>query len=66
MRRSLVVVVLSVFALTLLSACGDGENPTSSNPPAAPDGGSHDDHGESMMRFMIEYVSKTVRVGVWS
>ena len=47
MRRSLVVVVLSVFALTLLSACGDGENATSSNPPAAPDGGSHDDHGES-------------------
>lgn len=47
MRRSLVVVVLSVFALTLLSACGGGENATSSNPPAAPNGGGHDDHGES-------------------
>ena len=47
MRRSLVVVVvLSVFALTILSACGDGENATSSNPPVA-DGESHDDHGES-------------------
>ena len=47
MRRSLVVVVLSVFALTLLSACGGGENATSSNPPPAPNGGGHDDHGES-------------------
>ena len=46
MRRSL-VVVLSVFALTVVSACGDGEEATSSNPPAAPDGGGHDDHGES-------------------
>ena len=46
MRRSL-VVVLSVFALTLLSACGGGENATSSNPPPAPNGGGHDDHGES-------------------
>ncbi len=48
MRRSLVVVVvLSLFALTVVSACGDGEEATSSNPPAAPDGGGHDDHGES-------------------
>ena len=48
MRRSLVVVVLSLFALTLLSACGDGEDATSSNPATvAPDGGGHDDHGES-------------------
>ena len=47
MRRSL-VVVLSVFALTVVSACGDGEEARSSNPATiAPAGGGHDDHGES-------------------
>lgn len=47
MRRSL-VVVLSVIALTLLSACGDGEEAPSSNPATtAPGGGGHDDHGEA-------------------
>lgn len=47
MRRSF-VVVLSVFALTLVSACGDGEEATSSNPATtAPGGAGHDDHGES-------------------